>query len=991
MNFFYNSFALHNLGEVTITQTREVEDGQRVKVSLKVGVSLFERSYGDNYALLIQLREALKTQEAVFQWTNTDTGTDYVNQTVTLVSEDLPEEWGEYYQAANLVFFYYEQNLATNNMPLVFTRSAVGQPLIALEGLPDDGSGIGGPGSVRLGNVTKFKDTTSTERFSPFHAARSLVKGKVAASGLLLVDTTAPLNARRGLLITLAAGLEQLKSAEGRLSFGNVPPAFNRLVRVEDIEVEIDQLHYAIAWSFTASYTVFPNEETFATVEYTVDQRDENTGEQFLRVSGKISAALEATARAKLAALLPAVQAQYGYALILPPVPVQELRADTSAKQVMANEDGDIFIELTFTSEWRRFRPENQMATFQKTAPASGGAIGLGNVVNWDLEYSARRFNDQHSQRQHAGGRIAATGTWVAGGSLSLTARRTALLAAQRAMLTEVNGADGTLKYGDFSQVVRVENLTAKINQAMTGIDWTMTASYSLFPDESGYATVEFSVAQRSDVESGEETLAFSGRILAPDEALARAKLATVRTTMLGLYTYTAAQQIKAESTAASVSANGDKTAGAAAHEWADGTTFIELSFGEEYRRRAASLIGWSLQCVSRDDQATGFVLTTFSGWVTASGATADAAYVTAGAKAAVLGSGKEAVIGGSAFQKTSQITWEQRQTQASNAVEFVRLTFSYEYQGRMAAGRSYLEVNTELAVETFGTDTRSVSGFVVAASAALCASIYAAQVRAGYGAGIVVHSERTAASVIKAEAPAGYITQETRLEFSFSVFVPKAAAKQAYRYGVTVSSDYLALEQTTHLRGSVFTSTEAIAATLVDGLQTTIMGSVKPTRSERNVDREYSQDVSAGGALGLYLKYDFDATFVTRITGQTGLLEMSVSEKVQYSGVRWVVQPVPRNDDGTGGISIPQDAGEQEGSRTVRGSATAADKATAENWCKQQRALLTGLYKLPEEFETEYKFVPRVDGVLSGVGANVQVFRVSFTFSEILVNLRAS
>src|ERR1035437_8829889 len=101
MNLIFNGFALQNLGEFPISQTREYEEGQRAKVTLKVGVSIFERSYADNYAFVQQLREALRTQEAVLQWTNTDTNTDYLNQTVTLQSSDLPDEWGQYQMQFN--------------------------------------------------------------------------------------------------------------------------------------------------------------------------------------------------------------------------------------------------------------------------------------------------------------------------------------------------------------------------------------------------------------------------------------------------------------------------------------------------------------------------------------------------------------------------------------------------------------------------------------------------------------------------------------------------------------------------------------------------------------------------------------------------------------------------------------------------------------------------------------------------------------------------
>jgi len=60
---------------------------------------------------------------------------------------------------------------------------------------------------------------------------------------------------------------------------------------------------------------------------------------------------------------------------------------------------------------------------------------------------------------------------------------------------------------------------------------------------------------------------------------------------------------------------------------------------------------------------------------------------------------------------------------------------------------------------------------------------------------------------------------------------------------------------------------------------------------------------------------------------------------------------------------------------------------AKAQAWVMTQRALLTGdqnggNYPQPEQWDTDYEFVPRVDGVATGDGEIVRLFRVSFTFA---------
>ena len=962
MNFFYNSFPIHSLGDVTITQAREYEDGQRIKVTLKLGVTLNQRSYGDNYSLVQQLQTALQTMESVFQWTNTDNGQDYLNQTVSTQSNDLPEEWGEYQQQFNLVFYYYEQNLVTNNLPLTIA-GATGNPMV-------------------LGNVSKFIQTVTTERFSTFHSQRNTVRGKLAVSGYILSDTTQSLAQRRTAMLAVKAGLDIVmnNNMEGTLQFGPSGSVFNGLVRVEEYSSEIDELKWQLPYTFTASYTIFPNEKTFATVEYEANQKEAlqpATGEQFLSLTGKITAATEAIARTKLAAITTTALTQYGYL-----VQSQQLRNDSTAKNISANTDGDFFTELNFILEYRRFRADNQLATFTKTG--SKKAIPFGNVEKWTLQYSARRFNDQRSQRSHAGGQINAMGTWLGDPALSVVLLRAQILAMQTAMYNEVNGADGTLAYGAFSQVVRMDDLKAEINQALTGIDWSFTAIYSNFPNESGYATSEFSVTQTSNVEDGEQTLAFSGSILAPDEALARAQLSTLRTTMLTTYAFVAAQQLKVNSVVKKIYANGDKTANLSAVEAADGTTFIELTFSEDYRQRMSNLLGFTMQISSRTDIATGLVMTTYSGSVTAGALTVDAAYTAALVKAQALGGGRQVQLGLTAFQRTSVITWDQRQTQATNSVEFVKLTFAYEYQGRMPVGNAYIEMSTDWATETFGNDSVSVSGYIIAVDAPTGKGLFASTILSVY-AGMIIHGQSLKTASITANADGTPSSQDIRVDFSFTAFVPKAVGTVNYRYAINTANDYLQLDRKSNIRGSVYCITEAAAVTAVNALLLGLgLGSL--IADSNGVDHEYT----SASTLDLFLKYDFDASYVARLTGIANLLEMKVTESVKFSGTRWVVQPIPRAANGTGGVSIPQDCGLEPGSRTVRGSVTAASQITAVAWARQQRALLTGddngnNYPQPEDIETEYEFVPRIDGVILGATGNVKLYRVSFGFSEIL------
>ena len=64
----------------------------------------------------------------------------------------------------------------------------------------------------------------------------------------------------------------------------------------------------------------------------------------------------------------------------------------------------------------------------------------------------------------------------------------------------------------------------AQINQAETGIDWSLAADYILFPNLASYATATYTITERDNF-TGELHLAIAGRIQAQDEPAARVKL----------------------------------------------------------------------------------------------------------------------------------------------------------------------------------------------------------------------------------------------------------------------------------------------------------------------------------------------------------------------------------------------------------------------------------------------------------------------------------
>jgi hypothetical protein len=855
---------------------------------------------------------------------------------------------------------------------------------------------------ISFGQVSTWEEGIKSERFDPMRPQRRRTVDTITATGVFVGDAGLALaDRKKQLLARQRAMTAACNNPQGVLQYAD----WSQTVRVESFNAKINQAETGIEWTLSAYYNAFPDEAGYTTVEATAEEKDGMTGEMFLTCGGKIQAASEAAARTKLGIVITTFLAQYGYT----GSSAQKIQFDTTPNLISANADGDTFTELSFSGQWRRWKSSNQRAVFTQTGHKT--PVALGNVRTWDDGYRAERFDVQRSERRHATGMVSAAGTFSVDPTMAIADRRAALLKQQRALKAEVNAADGTLTYGDWSQVVRVEEFNAKINQAETGVDWSFTASYSLFPNEGGYVTCEFSAEEKDDVETGDQFLTFAGNISAPNGSLARAKLDSLRAATLGIYGFTATQRVRGGNATHEVSANGDQTAGVPegieTQGDATGVSFIQLSFSEEYRRRTpGTVVSSKYQIASRDDTASGLVLTTYSGSVTATGATADAALAAAAVQALLLGANKQGAIDSTAFLKSQQWTIERRQLTGANPDEFVALAFSYEYQSKMAPGRSYVEANTAAATDAFGPDSQNVSGFVVARDEATATAVYLQQVRAPY-AGMLIRNETTTFQRVLAEAatatPAvyqvvgldganipqnpqpgtGYTAQMLRLEFSFTVHSVKPAGRVTARYSMSVSRDFLNLKLSTHVRGSVWAATRPAADALLPALFGTMAAGQQVT-GERNEDHDYTPELNA------FIKLDFDDGYEAALTGVTGVLECHVTESVKFSSTRWAVQPLPFDSNGAGGVSIVQPAGVAEGGRTVRGTVTAATLAVAQAWAWKQQALLTGdddgtFAPLPPEVENDYEFAPRVNGVASGAGQNVRLFRVTFTFGEIL------
>jgi hypothetical protein len=704
-------------------------------------------------------------------------------------------------------------------------------------------------------------------------------------------------------------------------------------------------------------------------------------------------------------------------------------------------------IEITFQyfEVFGATQNNSVQATYTRTGPSTP-TITLGFVERMQENTDTRRYSQFRSHRSDASGRISVSGKFRADPLASVDDRRAALLAACDQMRSEItSGSDGTFVFGSFNKVVRVENFTADYDQHMDAIVFSLSASFTRFPDESDYQQAEFTVDTRHDIVNGKNFINLSGAIAAHSKSAALTKLAAIRTAVATGYTMLRGGDGRSEQI-----------------DGADGAAFIRLTFDEEFEKTTSSLVDWELHMEDQDDLTAGYIRRTYRGNVTAVGASFAAAYSTAAVKARTLGDNKYQFKLNSALNVADKQFTSERQLTGDVVVT---VDFSFEYRLKSAA-RVYAEIVSELAGATFEPDVETISGFIIASTADAARQVYK-DIRAGYsgikndrvtetrhkiskdnaaavgatnsppsitgGAAVSVNANETAdttevISVSGYRGPsvtpplgASYIRQWSRLDFSFSVHKQKTDI--AIKYELSIASDYIQRTVTTTITGTVTakygegtSSTNDAKQGLIDFMDnyTSDLGFGQRIFDQRSFSYEKAPPIGAAKFStrgqtndngSKFLAMTFEDRYVRRMTGETGLvLESSVREDIECAGDRIVVQPTALGQD------IFQTCGFQSGKRTVSGTVTACDETTCFEFVKKYRnRTLFSITKhvetdegdikaLPPRFTVEYRQVPMSELVARNPGDTLAdtaewagkhtVVSVSFEFTEVFQGL---
>ena len=246
--------------------------------------------------------------------------------------------------------------------------------------------------------------------------------------------------------------------------------------------------------------------------------------------------------------------------------------------------------EFAFANEYLSALSEQEADTSLVDAtftPDVGSAINLGPITEFGLAYAANRYSVLHDQRSRAGGTVTVRGLWsptvVSPSVPGLSDFRSGIMAQFNAVLAGVNQKRGTLRIVQrassvelFSQVVRVSAFTGQPDQQNKAMPWSLTAEYSFFPNEGGYALAEFTVRTRKDLEGGAFLLTLAGQIFANSRSAADLKLDSIRAAMVP----------------SGAVMTGSSDPNEQHIDGPDGATFLQFNFDETYRvARDAGLV----------------------------------------------------------------------------------------------------------------------------------------------------------------------------------------------------------------------------------------------------------------------------------------------------------------------------------------------------------------------------------------------------------------
>lgn len=293
---------------------------QKANVEYTVKVWFLEPSFADNQARYRSLVEAMQTTEGVLRMVD-ENAAEILNVRVRSGVNALPQQWGEHLAEVEVAFRATEDVTA-------------GASASDLTYAPAAGTGP----TVTLPNVVRFNSNHTANRYSPHLPNRRETLGVISAMGRKQANPRDDLATRRAFLMAEKQTLETaMDSKEGVLAYLGE----SRTVKIEKLEVVVDDASEELTWTLQAGYQRFPAGD-YTECDFVVTQRDNtDRSERLTGVAGKVRADDEAGALAKVTSLKQAYSVGRMF-----------MRGHAGTPR-LEGQDGATFVEVDFTHEYR--------------------------------------------------------------------------------------------------------------------------------------------------------------------------------------------------------------------------------------------------------------------------------------------------------------------------------------------------------------------------------------------------------------------------------------------------------------------------------------------------------------------------------------------------------------------------------------------------------------------------------------------------------------
>lgn len=278
-------YEFHTTGRPHYTRTVRYETDapgttpRREIVTYGINQIFREHTFGDNQAKYWEMLKAIKAAPEGRLLIRDEFGNELHDVLAKPETSSLPDQWGQWMTEVALTFTSME--IISDGAAATIENLTTGE-------------------TVRLKNVSSWRNSVRTERGSFAVNNRRETTGTVSASGKIVANPKLEEADRRTELQEAKTAIMGVSDGkESQLVFG----AFDRTVRVESVEADIKDGSYELEWAVTATYRRFPDGD-YTEAEYTVATRDDlERGERVITVAGKVRASTIEEARARVASI----------------------------------------------------------------------------------------------------------------------------------------------------------------------------------------------------------------------------------------------------------------------------------------------------------------------------------------------------------------------------------------------------------------------------------------------------------------------------------------------------------------------------------------------------------------------------------------------------------------------------------------------------------------------------------------------------------------